>query len=47
MKHWFSDLYANIDATRLDEFAAGLAPDGARALSRRAASGHAATSRPA
>jgi len=45
MKHWFSDLYANIDAMRLDEFAAGSAPDGARALSRHAASGHAATSR--
>ena len=27
MKHWFSDLYASIDAMRLDEFAAGLAPD--------------------
>jgi hypothetical protein len=27
MKHWFSDLYANVDAMRLEEFAAGLAPD--------------------
>jgi SnoaL-like domain len=27
VKHWFSDLYASIDAMRLDEFAAGLAPD--------------------
>ena len=27
MKHWFSDLYASIEAMRLDEFAAGLAPD--------------------
>ena len=27
MKHWFSDLYASIDAMRLDELAAGLAPD--------------------
>ena len=27
MKHWFSDLYASIDAMRLDEFAAGLTPD--------------------
>jgi hypothetical protein len=27
MKYWFSDLYASIDAMRLDEFAAGLAPD--------------------
>ena len=27
VKHWFSDLYANIDAMRLDEFVAGLAPD--------------------
>ena len=27
MKHWFSELYASIDAMRLDEFAAGLAPD--------------------
>lgn len=27
MKHWFSDLYANIDAMRLDDFVAGLAPD--------------------
>ena len=27
MKHWFSDLYASIDAMRLDEFTAGLAPD--------------------
>ena len=26
MKHWFSDLYASIDAMRLDEFAAGLGP---------------------
>jgi ketosteroid isomerase-like protein len=27
MQHWFSDLYANVDAMRLDEFAAGLTPD--------------------
>jgi ketosteroid isomerase-like protein len=27
MKHWFADLYASIDAMRLDDFAAGLAPD--------------------
>jgi hypothetical protein len=27
MNHWFSDLYASIDAMRLDDFAAGLAPD--------------------
>jgi SnoaL-like protein len=27
MKHWFSDFYVSIDAMRLDEFAAGLAPD--------------------
>jgi hypothetical protein len=27
MKHWFSDLYANVDAMRLDAFLAGLAPD--------------------
>lgn len=27
MRHWFSDLYANIDAMRLDEFVAGLTPD--------------------
>lgn len=27
MKHWFSDLYASIDAMRLDEFVAALAPD--------------------
>jgi hypothetical protein len=27
MEHWFSNLYASIDAMRLDEFAAGLAPD--------------------
>ena len=27
MTHWFSDLYADIDAMRLDAFAAGLAPD--------------------
>ena len=27
MSYWFSDLYASIDAMRLDEFAAGLAPD--------------------
>lgn len=27
MKYWFSDFYASIDAMRLDEFAAGLAPD--------------------
>src|SRR5882757_7690815 len=27
MGHWFSKLYASIDAMQLDEFAAGLAPD--------------------
>jgi hypothetical protein len=27
MKYWFSDLYESIDAMRLDEFVAGLAPD--------------------
>ena len=27
MEHWFSNLYASIDAMRLDEFAAGLAID--------------------
>jgi hypothetical protein len=27
MTHWFSNLYASIDAMRVDEFAAGLAPD--------------------
>jgi SnoaL-like protein len=27
MTHWFSNLYASIDEMRLDEFAAGLAPD--------------------
>jgi hypothetical protein len=27
MEHWFSGLYASIDAMRLEEFAAGLAPD--------------------
>jgi hypothetical protein len=27
MTYWFSDLYKNIDAMRLDEFVAGLAPD--------------------
>jgi ketosteroid isomerase-like protein len=27
MKHWFSDLYANVDAMRLDAFVAGLSPD--------------------
>ena len=27
MKPWFADLYANVDAMRLEEFAAGLAPD--------------------
>ena len=27
MTHWFSNLYAGIDEMRLDEFAAGLAPD--------------------
>ena len=27
MKYWFSELYASIDAMRLDEFAAGLTPD--------------------
>ena len=27
MKHWFSDLYASLDAMRLDEFVAGLTPD--------------------
>jgi len=27
MKHWYSDLYANVDAMRLDQFVANLAPD--------------------
>ncbi len=27
MKHWFTDLYASIDAMNLDKFAAGLTPD--------------------
>jgi SnoaL-like domain len=27
MRYWFSDLYADIDAMRLDDFAAALAPD--------------------
>jgi limonene-1,2-epoxide hydrolase len=27
MKPWYSDMYANVDAMRLDEFVAGLAPD--------------------
>ena len=27
MKHWFSDLYASVDAMRLDDFVAGLTPD--------------------
>jgi ketosteroid isomerase-like protein len=27
MKHWFSDLYASVDAMRLNEFVAGLTPD--------------------
>ena len=27
MEHWFSGLYASIDAMRLEEFAAGLTPD--------------------
>jgi ketosteroid isomerase-like protein len=27
MKHWFSDLYASVDAMHLDEFVAGLTPD--------------------
>jgi ketosteroid isomerase-like protein len=27
MKHWVSDMYADIDAMRLDAFAAALAPD--------------------
>jgi hypothetical protein len=27
MRYWFSDLYADIDAMRLDDFAASLAPD--------------------
>jgi hypothetical protein len=27
MKHWFSDLYASVDAMRLDDFIAGLSPD--------------------
>lgn len=27
MPHWFSDLFANIDAMNLDAFAAGLTPD--------------------
>jgi ketosteroid isomerase-like protein len=27
MKPWYSDMYANVDAMRLDEFVAGLTPD--------------------
>jgi hypothetical protein len=27
MRHWFSDMYASIDAMHLDDFAASLAPD--------------------
>jgi hypothetical protein len=27
MKYWFSDMYADIDAMRLNEFAAALAPE--------------------
>jgi hypothetical protein len=27
MQHWFSDLYANVDAMRLDAFVAGLTQD--------------------
>ncbi|MES2912515.1 MAG: nuclear transport factor 2 family protein [Pseudomonadota bacterium] len=27
MKHWFSDLYAHVDAMHLDAFVAGLTPD--------------------
>ena len=27
MTHWFSDMYANVDAMRLDEFVATLTPD--------------------
>jgi ketosteroid isomerase-like protein len=27
MKHWFSELYENVDAMRLDAFVAGLTPD--------------------
>jgi hypothetical protein len=27
MQPWYSDMYANVDAMRLDEFVAGLAPD--------------------
>jgi hypothetical protein len=27
MQHWFSDMYANVDAMRLDAFVAGLTPD--------------------
>jgi limonene-1,2-epoxide hydrolase len=27
MKHWFSDLYASVDAMLLDDFIAGLSPD--------------------
>ncbi len=26
-QHWFADLYAHIDAMRLDDFVAGLTPD--------------------
>ncbi len=27
MQHWFSDMYANVDAMRLDAFVASLTPD--------------------
>jgi ketosteroid isomerase-like protein len=27
MKPWYADMYANVDAMRLDDFVAGLAPD--------------------
>jgi hypothetical protein len=27
MKHWFSDMYASVDAMRLDDFVACLTPD--------------------
>jgi ketosteroid isomerase-like protein len=27
MTHWFSDMYANVDAMRLDDFVAGLTQD--------------------
>jgi hypothetical protein len=27
MKYWFADMYASVDAMRLDDFVAGLSPD--------------------